>query len=225
MRPCIILLSLFVAVSLSAQRKVSELLAKEKLACDSMMQVQYGSLFSDGYFVLDSTCGGNFDSYGNQWNQYVEKDSASYYYIAYFFRFPGARIDSFTYVEFTSDSNYLPRAYGARHPASCIQITQPQMNSIAGTSFGDSLSSCTVRMYDFSGFGDSLFFSLDSSHVFLEVEHDVVKYFGIKDKHYKLWRQTVIVDACTGLVISRSKDFFKVKNWREEPGLCGMTQD
>lgn len=220
------LLFLFVCGSYTvyAQHKVSELLANEKQVCDSLMRVQYGSAFFGRYFILDSTSGGNFDSRGNQWNESVEKDSASYYYISYLFQFPGALTDSFTSYAFYCDSNYRPicESCGGNYFSTCINVTGVQMNSIAQNEFGHPLSECTVRLYRFLDFNDSLYSTLDSSHVFLEAEHDRIRYFGRHDQHYELWRTTLVVDACTGVVVSRSSLYLRNKNYRTSgPFPCG----
>lgn len=221
-----LLLFLFVSASypLCAQHKVSELLANEKIAADSMMRIQYGSAFFAHYFIFDSASGGNFDSRGNQWNESVEQDSASYYYISYLFQFPGALTDSFTTYDFYCDSNYrLTRgSYGDKYFSTCINVSSGQMNSITQNEFRQPLSECTVRLYRFLDFDDSLYSTLDSSHVFLETEHDSIRYFGRHHKHYELWRTTIVVDACTGLVVSRSSLYFRNKNYRESgPFPCG----
>jgi hypothetical protein len=227
MRRCLLMFFLLMCSALAAQRKVADLLAPQKRSADSLMRVQYGALFPE-YFVFDPLqSGGNFDHHGNGWNDSVTNDTANHYYFVYLFVFPGARIDSFADYDFHPDSNYCPTrgAYGEKYSARCIAMNSAQMNAVTQAELAHPLPECTVRLYRYLDFSDSLYSALDSSHVFLEVESDSIVYFGRKQQHYKLWRKTIVVDACTGSVVSRDTLYFRNKNYKEGwfgdgPGPC-----
>lgn len=223
MRGILLSLSLCLTISCTAQWKVSDLLATQKYSCDSLMRIQYGDELFEKYFVLDSFSGGYFGHGFSHWNDTVERDTASYYKIWYMFRFPGALIDSSLDYGFYSDTTNRPTrgSYGGRCAAQRINTTPQQIDSITRAVIHQPLSVCKIRRYDFIDFHDSLYSTLDSTHVFLEAEYDDIRYFGRKNRRYELHRRTIVIDAYDGILVGDSTLHHKGRV-DDGPRPCGM---
>jgi hypothetical protein len=215
-----VILFLFLPALLYSQKKVGDVLVNQKAYADSFMRVQYGEDFFNRYFVFDYESGGYLGVGHHQWNENTNSDTASYYYLWYFFHFPGSMADTTIYAEFRGDKTEKPTRtlYCQKYPGVCINLDSSQLDTIAHKIFNHPLRVCTVRLYEFGDFEDSLFFVLDSSHVFLEVEYDSIVYYR-RNKRYKLWRHKLVVDACSSDVVL--KNFLYVKGSVAGPFMCG----
>ena len=223
MRRVLVLLLLISCVHCAAQKKVSDLLVNRKSSCDSLMRIQYGNELFEKYFALDSFSGGYFGHGFQHWNESVEHDSAAHYMIWYYFRYPGALIDSSYKYGFHHEKDNRPTrgSYGGKCCARLIKITPQQLDSITHEVINQPLSACKIRRYDFIDFHDSLYTTLDSTHVFLEAEYDSIRYYGRKNRRYELLRRTIVIDAYKVSLVADSTLHYKGQVHGGIP-TCGM---
>jgi len=216
MRRVFLTLILLLPLCISAQQTIGDILVDEKHSTDSLMRLQYGEELFNGYFDLNPASGGRTNYEFQNWND-TTADSVRYYFIWYYFRFPGAKVDSALSYEYYGDKNQPPSrgSYDQIYSGQCILMDSTQMNTVTITELHKQLSECTIRLYEYSGFNDSLYFALDSTHVYLEVEHDSVRYYGWKNRKVHLIRNSIIIDACNNIIVSRNTLDWKGLAYRE----------
>lgn len=197
---------LLISYSIAAQTLVSDALAEQKAKCDSLLQLQYGSELYKNFMVLDSSSGGYFVNSFQTWNMHADSDSASYYWIRYYFKLPGTHIDSSNTYEFFNGQDNEPTrgSYGAVCYQRKLNITADRLAMLVQDTTGNPLSLYKVGLFEYREFSDSLSIILDSTHLYLAVRCDSIVYSGFQKRRFKLYQKKIVVDAFDERIISIS---------------------
>lgn len=207
-----VIVFLLFSASLFAQKKVSEICAKQKLQCDSIMRMYYGDYLFENYFRFDGSSNIEYKNHRYHWDDTITIDTNYIYIIRYRFEFPGAD-NSFKPLYVLSNNPKLDRSWGINpkfYSGRCEIQDSGKLGSIAQKELKQPLNRCEVELVDFATASRHAEQPLDSTHVYL-----LVKYTKSKTPFYnvcmaKIHVRSMIVDGCTGQIISRNKRRYKV---------------
>lgn len=201
--------------SFAFPQKVAVKCAREKLLCDSIMRVQFGSVLFETCFEFDkeSYVWGN-ENYMCEWNDWFRGDSITSYDFKYRFRFPGTQIRTQDAYPVALNSKGLEDEVPTSQPYARINKTlmnQAQMEKLANEKLRLPLRKCTSSLhYSQYFYNDSGQVSrrLDSTHVYVEIHNthrEDSRKWGSK---FQVWDTVMIVDAYTAEFIGIKTSYY-----------------
>lgn len=210
----ILIFLLLLSASVSAQKKVSEICATRKMEGDSIMRSYYGEYLFENYFEFDSSSSVIvFNNHRYWWGDTIAADSNFIYILRYRFVYPGSYDRYYYNIYVLSNDPTLDKSWGtsaAAYPGRCEIQDSLKLNSLALKELRHPLNKCKVQLLDVSKVGRSTSQPLDSSHIYLLVEHTKSKSPFYNKSMVKIRIHSIVVDGCTGQIISRNKRRHKV---------------
>lgn len=186
-----------------------------KIQGDSIMRVTYGDYLFENYFQFRpgatyAYCGWD---HKRMWDAKMYGQSICCLDLIYEFVYPGT--DPHYHSNYSLSTNAdvklempLYKYYG-RGPL----IAPERVSKLCSDSLHRPLKQCHVDLYQQQYFTDSLrTIKLDSSHVYLQVEYEKIKYRH-RHNYLDISRWDLLIDACTGEFIGRSSHFYKGYRW------------
>lgn len=201
--------------SFAFPQKVSVKCAGERLLCDSIMQVQFGSVLFETCFEFDkkSYVWGN-ENYRCEWNDWFRGDSITSYGFKYRFRFPGTQIRSQeAYTVPLNRKGFVDEVPKSKAYAQINKplMSQAQMEKLANEKLHLPLRKCTSSLRHsnyFSNGNEHTSRRLDSTHVYVEIHNthrEGSRKWGSK---FQVWDTIMIVDAYIAEFIGISTSYY-----------------